>query len=134
MIIGVEHVAIAANDRTAVVELFRRFGLDVVYREDLADEHVRAEQLDAGNAAVEILTPLDDSAPVARFLAERGPGLHHVCFRVDDVEATIADLRRAGLELASQQPREDGQGRRVFLHPRSGHGVLMGFVERKDAP
>lgn len=134
MIIGIEHISIASDDRDAVLELFGLLGLGVVYREDLPEERVRAEQLGAGNANIEVLTPLDAAAPVARFLAKHGPGLHHVCFRVDDLEATIAEVQRAGLELVSPQPREDGQGRRVFLHPRSGHGVLMGFVERKSGP
>jgi methylmalonyl-CoA/ethylmalonyl-CoA epimerase len=130
MIIGIEHVSIASDDVAAVLRLFGVFGLRETYAEDLEVEGVRSRQLDAGNASIEVLEPLRGDAPVSRFLASRGPGLHHVCFEVDDLEATIAQMQAAGLRLVDPQPREDSQGRRVFLHPRSGHGVLMGFVQR----
>lgn len=130
MIIGIDHVSIACSDIAAVLKFFEQLGLRMTYQEDLAKEGVRSNQLDAGNTAIELLEPLRPDSPVQKFLATRGPGLHHVCFRVDDLEATIAQMLAAGWELVDPQPREDGQGRRVFLHPRSGHGVLMGFVER----
>lgn len=130
MIIGIEHVSVATDDIADLLRLFGVFGLRETYVEDLAEEGVRSRQLDAGNASIEVLEPLRDDAPVRRFLASRGPGLHHVCFEVDDLDATIAQMQAAGMRLVSPQPREDGQGRRVFLHPRSGHGVLMGFVQR----
>lgn len=130
MIIGIEHVSVASDDVTDLLRLFGVFGLRETYVEDLAEEGVRSRQLDAGNASIEVLEPLRDDAPVRRFLASRGPGLHHVCFEVDDLDATIVQMQAAGMRLVDPQPREDGQGRRVFLHPRSGHGVLMGFVQR----
>ncbi len=132
LIIGIDHIAIAADDAEPLRQLFALFGLQKVYQEDLREDRVRSEQFGAGNANVEVLTASDPSAPLGRFLATHGPGLHHVCFRVDNLETTIAQLQHAGLELVNPQPREDLQGRRVFLHPRSGHGVLMGLVERSD--
>jgi methylmalonyl-CoA epimerase len=134
MIIGIDHVSIAAGDFGEALRLFGQFGLRLTYTEDLPAEGVRSNQLDAGNAGVEILEPLRPDAPVQKFIEKRGPGLHHICFRVDDLDATIAQMQSAGLELVDPQPREDGQGRRVFLHPRSGCGVLMGFVERHPEP
>jgi len=120
----------ASTDLAEALRLFDKLGLHLTYTEDLPAEGVRSNQLDAGNSSIEILEALRDDAPVVKFLQNRGPGLHHICFRVDDLEATIAQMQAAGLELVDPQPREDRQGRRVFLHPRSGCGVLMGFVER----
>lgn len=134
MIIGIDHVSIASNDIAEALKLFEQFGLKLVYQEDLTKEGVRANQLDAGNTRIEILEALREDASVNKFLAERGPGLHHICFRVDNLEETIEQMLAAGMRLVSPQPREDGQGRRVFLHPASGHGVLMGFVERHPWP
>lgn len=130
MIIGIDHVSMASADLAEALRLFEQLGLRLTYTEDLPAEGVRSNQLDAGNTSIEILEALRDDAPVVKFLRNRGPGLHHICFRVDDLEATIARMQAAGLELVDPQPREDRQGRRVFLHPRSGCGVLMGFVER----
>ncbi len=130
MIIGIDHVSMASTDLAEALRLFDKLGLHLTYTEDLPAEGVRSNQLDAGNSSIEILEALRDDAPVVKFLQNRGPGLHHICFRVDDLEATIAQMQAAGLELVDPQPREDRQGRRVFLHPRSGCGVLMGFVER----
>ena len=130
MIIGIDHVSMASADLAGALRLFEQFGLRLTYTEDLPGEGVRSNQIDAGNTSIEILEALRDDAPVVKFLRNRGPGLHHICFRVDDLEATIAQMQAAGLELVDPQPREDRQGRRVFLHPRSGGGVLMGFVER----
>jgi methylmalonyl-CoA epimerase len=130
VIIGIDHVSMASADLAEALRLFEQFGLRLTYTEDLPGEGVRSNQIDAGNTSIEILEALRDDAPVVKFLRNRGPGLHHICFRVDDLEATIAQMQAAGLELVDPQPREDRQGRRVFLHPRSGGGVLMGFVER----
>lgn len=133
MIIGIEHVAIATDDAGTMRELFEMFGLKIVYEEDLAEDAVHSEQFGTPNANIEVLTALEPSATVARFVKKNGPGLHHICFRVDDLDATIAQVQAAGLELVRPQPTDDTQGRRVFLHPRSGRGVLMGLVERKGA-
>ncbi len=133
MITGIDHVSFAVGDLQRSLDLFGLFGLHLDYREDLQMEGVRSNQLDAGNASIELLEPLRDDAAVNKFLRTRGPGLHHVCFRVDDLEATIRQVQAAGLELVDPQPREDGQGRRVFLHPRSGEGVLIGLVQRHEA-
>lgn len=130
MIIGIEHVSFASPDAAEVMRFFQQFGLQVSYREDLVQDGIRTCQLDAGNATVEVIEPLRSDSSLQRFLDNRGPGIHHVCFRVDDLEATIAQVQAAGLELVSPEPLVDGQGRRVFLHPRSGYGVLMGLVER----
>ena len=129
MILGIEHIALATADVPAATHFLSQLGMQPWHTEELPAEGVRSHQLASGDAVVEILEAARDDAPLRRFLAQRGPGLHHVCFRVDDLDATIAQFQALGLELVSSTPREDKQGRRVFLHPRSGQGVLMGFVE-----
>lgn len=128
-ILAIEHVAITADDTGATIGLLQALGLAPFHQEDLPADGVRSNQFASGSAVVEVLEPIRDDAPVRAFVARRGPGLHHVCFQVDDLESTIAQLQAQGLQLVTPQPREDSQGRRVFLHPRSGQGVLMGFVE-----
>lgn len=130
MIVGIEHVSMATDDVPGLLRLLGALGMRETYREELSAEGVRSVQLTSGTACLEVLDPLRDDAPVRRFVTSRGAGLHHVCFEVDDLAATVAALRSAGLQLVSPEPREDGQGRRVFVHPRSAHGVLMGFVQR----
>jgi methylmalonyl-CoA epimerase len=134
VIIGIEHVSFASPDAAEVIRFFQEFGLALSYQEDLVQDGIRTCQLDAGNATVEIIEPLRADSSLQRFLDSRGPGIHHVCFRVDNLEATIAQIRAAGLQLVSDEPLVDGQGHRVFVHPRSGHGVLMGLVERHPEP
>ena len=86
--------------------------------------------LPAGDASVELLEPRDASSPVARFLARRGPGIHHICFRVPDLDRTLALCRAAGLRLIDDTPRRGAQGRRIaFLHPRSTAGILLELTE-----
>ncbi len=129
MITGIEHVAIVARDASAATAFLGDLGMTPWHCEELIDEGLRSNQFAAGSAVIEVLEPLSADASAQRFLDDRGPGLHHVCFRVDDLAGTIELFKSLGLRLVSDKPREDGQGRRVFLHPRSAHGVLMGFVE-----
>jgi len=99
------------------------------------DEHVPSQDvtvrlLRAGDVLIELLAPLGDSGPLARFLARRGPGLHHLAFRVDDLEAELARLAGEGVPLLDSTPRPGIHGTRVaFLHPRFGDGVLIELVE-----
>jgi methylmalonyl-CoA epimerase len=130
MILGIEHVALASNDVPAAISFLGQLGMQPWHQEDLLSEGVRSNQFACGDAVVEVLEALHEDASLKKFLSQRGPGLHHVCFRVDDLDLTIQRFVSLGLELVDSRPREDGQGRRVFLHPRSAQGVLMGFVER----
>jgi methylmalonyl-CoA epimerase len=85
-----------------------------------------------GPGRIELLEPLRDDTPVARFLARRGPGLHHIAYRVADLPATLARLERAGLQLIDREPRLGAHGRRIaFIHPKSTGGVLIELVERE---
>jgi len=126
----IDHIGIAVAQLEEAVELYRALGLEVAGVEDVPDEGVRVAFLPAGEARIELLEPLDDASPVARFLTRRGPGIHHLCVRVDDIRATMERLREAGFELLSEEPRAGAEGALVcFVHPRSAGGVLLELAQ-----
>jgi methylmalonyl-CoA epimerase len=127
----IDHVGVAVPDIDAAVELYRdTLRMPLVHRETLADQGVTAALLDVGSGHVELLMPLGPETTVGRFLARRGPGLHHVAYRVQDVEQTLTMLAGAGLRLIDERPRIGIRGSRVaFLHPASTGGVLTEIVQ-----
>jgi methylmalonyl-CoA/ethylmalonyl-CoA epimerase len=127
----IDHVGIAVEDIEQALPLYRgAFGMDVAHREVVTEQGVEAVLLDVGENHVELLAPLGPDTPVGRFLAKKGPGLHHIAYQVPDIEAALQGLRKAGLELIDEQPRTGIRGSRVaFLHPRSTGSVLTEIVE-----
>ncbi len=121
-----EHVGIAARDIAATLDTYRRLlGLDAYKAETVAREGVRTHFLDTG-ARLELLEALGDDSPVARHLDRRGEGVHHLAFRVPDVDAAAARLMAVGVPLLSETPRTGADGKRVvFVHPKATHGVLV---------
>ena len=131
MLTEIDHVAIAVFDLEAAVAWYAEvFGATVAHREVVSDQGVEAVLLDVGENHVELLAPLDAETPVGRFLQKKGPGLHHVAYQVSDIDATLAELKRAGMALIDEQPRTGIRGSRVaFMHPRSTAGVLTEIVQ-----
>jgi methylmalonyl-CoA/ethylmalonyl-CoA epimerase len=127
----IDHVGVAVSDLDAAVTLYEgTFGMPVAHRETVDSQGVEAVLLDVGESHVELLAPLAEDTPVGRFLASRGPGLHHVAYRVDDVAATLDALRSAGVRLIDEAPRSGIRGSRVaFLHPSASGGVLTEIVQ-----
>ena len=123
------HVGVAVDDLDAAVALYTRaFGAQLTHR--AANDELTAAFLRAGDAEVELLQPLRDDTPVAKFLAKRGPGLHHIAVAVPDIERAMADARAQGLELIDSEPRVGLHGTRIaFVHPASVGGVLTELVE-----
>lgn len=108
----------------------QRMQMPLVHREVVADQGVEAALLDVGEGHVELLAPLAEDTPVGRYLAKRGPGLHHVAYQVSDIEATLAALTAAGMPLIDERPRIGIRRSRVaFLHPKGTGGVLTEIVE-----
>ena len=104
--------------------------MPVAHRETVSEQGVEAVLLDVGENHVELLRPLADDTPVGKFLAKRGPGLHHVAYQVADIEAALAQLREQGVRLIDETPRIGIRGARVaFLHPSASGGVLTELVE-----
>jgi methylmalonyl-CoA/ethylmalonyl-CoA epimerase len=126
----IDHVGIAVADLDAAVALHEReYGMPLVHREVVASQGVEAVLLDVGESHVELLAPLGDDTPVGRFLAKRGPGLHHVAYRVDDVGGALDSLRAAGVRLIDEEPRTGIRGSQVaFVHPSASGGVLTELV------
>ena len=131
MFTRIDHVGIAVADLDAAVALHEReYGMPVVHRETVTAQGVEAVLLDVGESHVELLSPLADDTPVGRFLARRGPGLHHVAYGVEDIEAALAQLGAQGIRLIDEVPRTGIRGSRVaFLHPSGSGSVLTEIVE-----
>jgi methylmalonyl-CoA epimerase len=127
----VDHIGVAVEDLDAALALYERdYAMALVHREVVAEQGVEAALLDVGENHVELLAPLGPDTPVGRFLAKRGPGMHHVAYQVTDIEATLQELRDAGMRLIDEQPRTGIRGSRVaFLHPKSSGGVLTEIVQ-----
>ena len=127
---AIDHVGIAVADLEAALALHERtYGMRVVHRESVGDQGVEAVLLHAGDSHVELLRPLAEDTPVGRFLSARGPGLHHVAYRVADLEVALARLKRQGVRLIDERPRTGMRGSQVaFLHPSATAGVLTELV------
>jgi methylmalonyl-CoA/ethylmalonyl-CoA epimerase len=127
---GVHHVGVAVVDLDDAVERYARlFDAMLEHRDAVGDQGVEAASMLVGEARIELLTPTADDTPVGRFLASRGPGMHHVAYEVDDVADEIARLARAGVQLIDETPRRGLFGLEVaFLHPDSVYGVLTEVV------
>jgi methylmalonyl-CoA/ethylmalonyl-CoA epimerase len=127
----IDHVGIAVEDLDAAVALYEStYGMALVHRETVEEQGVEAVLLDVGENHVELLSPLGPETPVGKFLARRGPGLHHVAYQVSDIDATLGALSEAGLRLIDETARTGIRRSRVaFLHPASTGGVLTEIVE-----
>ena len=127
----IDHVGIAVEDLDGALALFEgTFGMPAVHRETVTEQGVEAALLDVGENHVELLRPLGPDTPVGKFLAKRGPGIHHVAYQVTDVESALARCREAGLRLIDETPRTGIRGSRVaFLHPAASGGVLTEIVQ-----
>ncbi len=127
----IDHVGVAVEDLDQAVVLYsERFGMTEQHRETVEEFGVEAVLLEVGEGHVELLEPLSEESAIGRFLARNGPGVHHVAYQTDDIDATLERVRRAGVEAIDEQPRTGIRGSRVaFLHPRSTGGVLTELVE-----
>ena len=127
----IHHVGVAVADLDASIELYRRaLGAELVHRASSESEGIEAALLRIGSDEIELMSALRDDSPVGKFMAKRGPGLHHVAYGVKDIDLALAEARAAGLELIDAEPRIGLNGRRIaFVHPKSVGGVLTEFVE-----
>jgi methylmalonyl-CoA epimerase len=125
----IDHLGIAVPDLAGAIAAYEALGFRVEATHEVPTEKVRAAFLPVGEARLELLEPTDPTSTVARFLEKRS-GLHHVCVLVDDIEAALASLKRAGIALIDAAPRPGAGGSRVaFVHPRAAGGVLLELKE-----
>ena len=131
MFTRVDHIGVAVADLDASLELYERdYGMKLVHRETVTEQGVEAVLLDVGENHIELLAATGPDTPVGRFLAKKGPGMHHVAYQVQDIEATLAALKSAGLRLIDETPRTGIRNSRVaFLHPATAGGLLTEIVQ-----
>jgi methylmalonyl-CoA/ethylmalonyl-CoA epimerase len=127
---GIHHLGVAVHDLDEAVDTYERlFGAEIEHRGAVEDQGVEAAAIIVGSGRVELLAPLGPETPVGKFLANRGPGMHHVAYEVDDVQAELDRLSAEGAELIDAAPRRGLFGLQVaFVHPDAVHGVLTEVV------
>lgn len=131
----IHHVAVIVASLDAALPLYRDLlGLPLETIMDIPSDRVRIAFLGVGESKIELVEPTDDTTGVARFLATRGEGFHHVCFEVDDLTQELTRLGIDGVELIDSAPRRGAEGPVAFLHPRSCHGVLVELIEAPGGP
>lgn len=125
-----DHIGVAVADLEAASAPYLALGLTPLADEEVGGQGVRVRAFEAGGSLIELLAATTPDSPIARYLERRGPGLHHLAFRSDDLDAEVATLQAEGAEFIDPQPRAGRAGTRaVFLHPRWGGGVLIELVE-----
>ena len=127
----IDHVGVAVEDLDAAITLYEQtFGMALVHRETVTEQGVEAVLLDVGENHVELLSPLGPDTPVGKFLAKKGPGLHHVAYQVTDIAAALERLKGEGVRLIDETPRTGIRGSQVaFLHPAASGSVLTEIVQ-----
>jgi len=127
----IDHIGVAVEDIDAALALYERdYAMTLVHRETVAEQGVEAVLLDVGENHIELLAATGPDTPVGKFIAKKGPGMHHVAYQVDDIEATLAALKEAGLRLIDEKPRTGIRNSRVaFLHPATAGGLLTEIVQ-----
>jgi methylmalonyl-CoA epimerase len=130
---GVDHIGIAVTSIAEGRKLYEAMGLHVESIEEVPDEGVRVAFIPLGGTRIELLEPISPDSPVAKFLARRGPGIHHVCLASDELAEDDRGLRAAGVQLLRPEPSRGAGGSRVqFIHPKSAGGVLFEISERVE--
>jgi len=127
----IDHIGVAVEDIDAALALYERdYEMTLVHRETVTEQGVEAVLLDVGENHIELLAATGPDTPVGKFIAKKGPGMHHVAYQVDDIEATLATLKEAGLRLIDEKPRTGIRNSRVaFLHPATAGGLLTEIVQ-----
>ena len=130
-----DHIGIAVSSIEDAIGIYRALGLAETDRETVSSQGVVIAFLPVGDTRLELLEPIGADSPIAKFIEKRGPGIHHVCFAVDDLESALSDLASRGFRLVNESPVPGADGKRVaFLHPSAGHGVLIELSEGTARP
>lgn len=135
MITGLDHIAIAVSDIDAAIARFLEdFGIPMSGREDVPTEQTSTAFFPMEGTRIELVTPMQGQGPIAASIAKRGEGIHHICFRTDDLDADVERLRAKGYRFTSEQPRPGAHGTRViFIHPKSAGGVLIELAQHPES-
>ena len=130
-----DHIGIVVHDIEAALQVYQvALGLSLRETMELADQQVRVAFLPIGESNIELVQPTSDETGVAKYLAKRGEGIHHICIKVEDIEAALARLEAHDVQLIDREPRQGAHGRVAFVHPKGAHGVLVELMERDHPP
>lgn len=134
MFTKIDHIGIVVESIDASLKTYcDSLGFTLLERRTVPEHLVEVAFLDAGNSALELLAPLDNSSGTARFLQNRGEGVHHICFAVDDIVAALAEVRAQGMRLIDEQPRQGIHGLVAFVHPKATHGAMIELLQKQHA-
>jgi len=127
----IDHLAILVEDIPQAAAFWRDgLGIEISHQQDIPAEQARIAFLPVGDGEIELVQPTTDDSGLRRYLEKRGPGMHHICLEVDDIEAMLAQLKARGVELINEVPRAGGDGKKyAFIHPRSAGGVMVELYE-----
>ena len=132
---SIDHLGIAVKSLAAAKGIYEKLGLTISTEEVVESEQVRLVMVPVGETRLELLEPLSENSPIAKFIAKRGEGLHHVSLRVPDLAAAVERLKKDGVRLISEEMKIGAGGHRfVFVHPSSAGGILLELVEDGDRP
>jgi methylmalonyl-CoA/ethylmalonyl-CoA epimerase len=126
----IDHIGVVVRDIQEALKVYQAaLGLPLREVAEVPDQKVEVAFLPVGESNIELVQPLSDDTGTAKFLKERGEGIHHICLEVSDIESALARLKAHGVELIDEEPRRGAHGRVAFVHPRGAHGVLIELVE-----
>ncbi|MFZ0814741.1 MAG: methylmalonyl-CoA epimerase [Candidatus Sulfotelmatobacter sp.] len=129
----IDHVGIAVRSLAAAKSIYEKLGLNISPEETVEQEQVRVVMIPVGDSRLELLEATSENSTIAKFIAKRGEGLHHICLRVPDLPAAVARLKKDGVRLVSEEIKTGAGGHRyVFVHPSSAGGVLLELVESEE--
>ena len=133
-ILRVDHIAVIVPEIDAALAFWQEaLGLPLEQVEEIAAQETVVAMMPVGESEIELLQPTTETSGMSKFMAKRGPGLHHICFEVDDIEATLAQLKERGVQLINEEPVIGAGGKRVaFVHPKSSSGVLIELSESEE--
>lgn len=131
MVKKIDHIGIAVKDADDALKLYRDIlGMEVVHEEVVASEHLRTVSLKVGETLIELLQPLDEASTVHKFIEKKGEGMHHIAYRVEDVEESLKEMESNGIQLIDKTPRLGAGNKKIaFLHPKSTKRVLIELTE-----
>tara|TARA_B100001758_G_C18384892_1_gene599464 strand:- start:790 stop:1200 length:411 start_codon:yes stop_codon:yes gene_type:complete len=133
-IIGIEHIGIAVNDLDTTSSFWERaLRLPHTHTEDVESEGVRTKIFDTGKGKIELLKSINNNSPIRKFLEKRGPGIHHVCLQVENINTAINELKDLNIKVLSEEPKVGAEGYKIFfVHPKSTGGVLVELAEKSS--
>ncbi|MCB0065391.1 MAG: methylmalonyl-CoA epimerase [Caldilineaceae bacterium] len=132
MLKNIDHIGIVVHNLDESLQTYcDQLGFTLLERVMIPEQLVEAAFLDAGNGTIELIAPTDTESGTARYLQNRGEGTHHVCFAVDNIEATLAELKAQGVRLVDETPRQGVHGKVAFVHPKATHGTMIELLQKE---